>query len=69
MKLGLEKFHRGFVGYTRANQPVDIHYNDIRVVLYDSFNKGILPVKKSGSYEIAKEDLKNLSTLLGLQII
>lgn len=69
MKLGLKRSHRGFVGYIRGNQPVDIHYIDIRIILYDSRNKMIMPVKKSDSYESSENDLNNLSALLGLQIV
>jgi hypothetical protein len=69
MKLGLKRSHRGFVGYIRGNQPVDIHNNDIRVILYDSSDKMIMPVKKSDSVETSRNDLHNLSTLLELQIV
>jgi hypothetical protein len=69
MKLGLRKSHKGFVGYIRGNQPVDIHYNDIRIFLFDSFNKKIMPVKKFDSYETSKKDIENLSVLLGLQLV
>jgi hypothetical protein len=69
MKLGLKKSHRGFVGYIRGTQPVDIHYNDIRIILYDSHNKKIMPVKKFDSYETLQKDLNNLSALLGLQLV
>lgn len=69
MKLGLKKYHRGFVGYIRGNQPVDIHNNDIRIFLYDSNNKMIMPVKKFDSYETSRIDLNTLSTLLELQIV
>jgi hypothetical protein len=69
MKLGLKKSHRGYVGYIRGTQPVGIHENDIRIVLYDSNNKQIMPVKKFESFESSKNDLNNLSSLLGLPII
>jgi hypothetical protein len=69
MRLGLDKFHRGFVGYFRGTQPVDIHYNDIRIMLYDSKNKKILPVKKFDSYKKSTNELENLAKLLGLQTI
>lgn len=69
MKLGLSKSHKGFVGYIRGNQPVDIHYTDIRILLYDSLNKKIMPIKKFDSYEASKKDIKNLSVLLGLQLV
>ncbi|MGE5457044.1 MAG: hypothetical protein ACM3RX_01680 [Methanococcaceae archaeon] len=69
MKLGLQNYRRGFVGYARANQPLAIKYHDIRIFLYDCKNKKIMPVKKFSSLESAKEDLKNMSALLGLELI
>jgi hypothetical protein len=57
------------MGYIRGTQPIGIHYNDIRIVLYDSDNKQIMPIKKFNSYESSKAELKNLSSLLGLDII
>jgi len=57
------------MGYIRGTQPVGIHYNDIRIVLYGSDNKQIMPIKKFDSYESSKIELKNLSSLLGLDII
>jgi hypothetical protein len=69
MKIGLKKSHKGYVGYIRGTQPVDIHYNDIRIFLYDSGNKQIMPIKKFNSYESSKSELNSLSTMLGLSII
>jgi hypothetical protein len=69
MKLGLKKSHRGYVGYIRGTQPVDIHYKDIRIILYDSHNKKIMPVKKFDSFETSKNELNNLSVILGLQSV
>lgn len=66
MKLGISGSHRGFVGYTRGNQPVEMHYNDFRIILYDSDNKKIAPVMKSDSRDLLKDDLEKLSVLLGL---
>jgi hypothetical protein len=69
MKIGLKKSHRGYVGYIRGTQPVGIHYNDIRIFLYDSGNKQIMPIKKFNSYESSKNELNSLSSALGLAII
>jgi hypothetical protein len=69
MKMGLKKSHRGYVGYIRGIQPVGIHYNDIRIVLYDSDNKQIMPIKRFESWETSKNDLLNLSSQLGLPVI
>jgi hypothetical protein len=69
MKLGLKKSHRGYVGYILGTQPVGIHENDIRIVLYDASNKKIMPVKKFDSVESSRKGLINLSSILGLSII
>jgi hypothetical protein len=69
MKIGLKKSHKGYRTYIRGTQPVDMHINDIRIFLYGSDNKQILPVKKFDSYESAKSELKNLSIQLGINII
>jgi hypothetical protein len=69
MKLGLNKSHRGYVGFIMGTQPVEIHHKDIRIYLYNSDNKQIMPVKKFNSYESSKGELQSLSSLLGLEII
>jgi hypothetical protein len=69
MKLGLKKSHKGYRAYVRGTQPIGIHYNDIRIFLYDSENKQIMPISKFDSYESSKTELNNLSTLLGLEIM
>lgn len=69
MKLGLIKGHRGFVGYIRGNQPVNIHENDIRITLIDENRKPLLPVRKFKTYESASKELDNLRLLLGLPAI
>ncbi len=68
MKLGLERFHSGYVGYTRANQPSEIHYREVRIFLFDAANKKIMPVKKCSSMETAKSELEELRNLPGLQL-
>jgi len=67
MKIGLKKFHRGYRAYIRGTQKVGIHYNDIRIFLYDSANKQLVPINKFDSYESSKNELNNLSSLLGLE--
>jgi hypothetical protein len=69
MKLGLEKHHRGFMGYIRGTQPVSIHYKDIRIYLYSADNKQIMPVIKCNSYQSCVKELNTLSSQLGLGII
>ena len=69
MKLGLRKSHRGFTGYIRVNQPLGISENDIRIFLYDSNNKQIMPVNKFSSLEAAQNALNNLSSLLRIPVV
>jgi hypothetical protein len=69
MKLGLEKHHRGFMGYIRGTQPVSIHYKDIRIYLYNSDNKQIMPVIKCNYLQSSVRELNILSTQLGLDVI
>ena len=66
MKIGLKKAHRGYVGYIRGTYPVDIHQNDIRIYLYDSENKPVIPIQKFDSVESARKGLDNLCSLLGI---
>ena len=69
MKLGLRKSHLGYRAYTRGTQPVDIHYNDIRIFLYNSDNKQLIPLKKFSSYKTAADGIKELGSILELNIL
>lgn len=69
MKLGLKKSHRGYRAYIRGTQKIGIHYNDIRIFLYDSNNKQIMPIKKFGSSASAVDELNSLSITLRLEIV
>jgi hypothetical protein len=69
MKLGLGKSHLGYQAYIRGTQPVGIHYNDIRIFLYDAENKQIMPIQKFKTYDSSVTMLESLSSLLGLKLI
>jgi hypothetical protein len=69
MKFGLRKWHRGYVGYIRGTQPVGIHLNELRIVIFDSENRQIMAVKKVESPESPKCDLTHSASLPGLEII
>lgn len=69
MKLGIKKTHRGFMGYSRAAQSMSIHEHDIRIILYGSDNKPIIPLKSFSSIESAREELENFSLQLGIPIL
>jgi hypothetical protein len=66
MKLGLRKVKRGYTGYVRVNQPMDIKYLDIRIFLFDAGNKKIMPLKSVLSGESEQDQLKEMASLLGL---
>jgi len=69
MKIGLKKSHMGYRAYIRGTQPVDIHKNDIRIVLYSSDNKQLMHLEKFSSHEKSEEGIKKLSTILSLNIL
>ena len=69
MKLGIKKTHRGFMGYTRGTQPMSIHEHDIRIIIYGSDNKPIMPLRSFSSIEAAREELGNFSQQLGIPIL
>lgn len=54
MKIGLKKSHRGYRAYIRGTRKIGLHNTDIRIFLYGSDNKQIMPVKKFKSYESSK---------------
>ena len=69
MKLGLKRAGRGFVGYIKGTQPVEIRTRDIRIYLFDERNKPLLPVNKYLSVEKAREGLKEMANQLGIDVI
>lgn len=69
MRIGLKKSHKGYRAYIRGTQPIGIHDKDIRIYLFGSDNKPIMPIKKFDNYKTSKSELEKLSTLLGLDII
>lgn len=69
MKIGLKKNHRGYRTYIRGTQKIGIHYNDIRIFLYGTDNKLILPIKKFDVHESSIKELNELSIILKLDII
>lgn len=66
MKLGLKEVKRGYVGYIRSNQPVEMRSAEIRIFLFDSSRKKVMPIKKIKP-DAAEAELGSLGLLLGLQ--
>jgi hypothetical protein len=69
MKIGLKRFHRGYAAYSRGSQSMDIHHNDLRIFLYTSKNREIMPLKKIAPGGSPEDELKEMGHLLGLEII
>jgi len=69
MKIGLKKTHMGYRAYIRGTQPVDIHNNDIRIVLYSPDNKQLMHLQKFTSREKAEAGIKELGSALSLNIL
>jgi hypothetical protein len=68
MKLGIERSGMGWRTYSRSNRSLEIRNNEIRIFLYDSSNKKIMPVMKNKSYQDARIQLIDLSKSLDLKI-
>ena len=69
MKLGIRKSNKGWQAYSRSNMPLSINFRDYRIILYDSSNKKIMPVKKTNTLDSARRELEILSNQLGLSFI
>jgi hypothetical protein len=66
MTIGIKKSNRVWRSYSRSNQALDISDNDFRLILYDSTEKQIIPLKRVDSYKSAKLELDSLIKQLGL---
>jgi len=69
MKVGIKKSKKVWRAYSRGNRTLDITDSDYRIILYNSENKEIMPIKKTNSLDSAKVELDKLSNRLGLNVI
>ncbi|NOU19481.1 MAG: hypothetical protein HOO91_18150 [Bacteroidales bacterium] len=69
MKIGIKKSNKTWRTYSQGSRSLDISNQDFRIILYDSANKQIMPVKKSETLDSAKIEIEKLSKQLGLGII
>ncbi len=69
MKIGIKKSSRAWRAYSRSNESLDIVSKDFRIILFDSNNKMIMPIKKVDSPNKAKSELEILSKQWGLEVI
>ncbi|HUW92790.1 MAG TPA: hypothetical protein VMV74_06485 [Bacteroidales bacterium] len=69
MKLGIRHEDRVWRAYSRSNRILDIATDDLRIFIFTSENKIIMPVMKTDSPEIAEAELEKLGAELGLSLI
>lgn len=68
MVIGIKKSKKTWRAYSRGNRTLDITDSDYRLILYNSSNKFIMPIKKLNSLDSAKVELDKLSNKLGLSL-
>jgi len=66
MKIGIRESNVTWRAYSRSNRPMDFDNKDFRLVLLDSDNREIMPLKKTDSPESAKAELEILCNNLKL---
>jgi hypothetical protein len=69
MKIGIIALNQTFSAYSRGNRPLDIVKKDYRLVLYDSDNQEIMPVKKAVSPDAAKTEREEIGNKFGIVMI
>jgi hypothetical protein len=69
MKIGIRESNQTYRAYSRGNQALDVAQKDFRLILYDSANKEIMPIKKTESLDAAKIELEIECKRLGLSRI
>lgn len=66
MKIGIKESNLIWRSYSQGNRPLDIESNDFKIMLFDSMNKEIMPIKKFNSKDLAKIELITIGNKLGL---
>ena len=66
MRIGIRESNLTYRAYSRANRSLDIEQNDFRLVLYNSNNGEIMPLKKFNTLKIAKMELETIAKRMGL---
>jgi hypothetical protein len=68
MKVGIKENKITWRGYSQGNRSFDIVNDDYRIMLYDSGNKEIMPMKKTSTMDLAKTELETIGGKLGLSL-
>jgi hypothetical protein len=58
MKIGIQKSNRVWRSYSGGNRTLDIPSDDYRLILFSYSGKKLMPIKKIGSLNAAKEELE-----------
>lgn len=66
MKIGIRESKLTYRAFSRGNRALDIDQNDFRLVLFDSQNREVMPLKKFTTLEVAKMELDPLAKQLGV---
>jgi hypothetical protein len=66
MKIGIKKSDVTWRAYGASNQAIDVIVKDFRLFLYDSHDKEIMPIKKTGTLDAAKIEIEIECKRLGL---
>lgn len=69
MKIGIKKSNKTWRTFSQGSRTLDISNQDFRIILYDSANNQIMPVKKSVTLDSAKIEIEKLSNQLGLELL
>lgn len=66
MKIGIKESNLTYRAFSRGNRALDITRNDFRLVLMDTNNREVMPLKKTHTLEVAKIELETMAKKLGL---
>ena len=69
MKIGISHSDVTWRTFSRGNRTLDITGKEVRIILLDSKNSEIMPLKKADSYESAKTESEEIGNRLGLSWI
>ena len=69
MKIGIRESKQTYTTFSRGNRALETIKMDFRVVLYDSDDKEIMPLKKTHSLDSAIAERDAMGNQLGLRIV
>jgi len=69
MKIGMKESDLTWRAFSQGNRALDIVNKDYKIILFDSANKEIMPVKKARSKDQAKIDLEGMGSRLGVRML